>query len=270
LSSVKLAVTTIAACLVLGAAPAGAITFGQIDGQGHPNVGAVVGELPIPGLYGLCAGTLVAPDIVLTAAHCTNPGGMGVLRMWVDFRPQISPDPSLLDFAGMSEVERWVAPPAFGMNGGGQDVNDVALLFLKSPVFGIEPAELPSPRLLNRLQESHELRSQVFTTVGYGYVLEQKRAAPHSVFLDGVRRWTTQEFLHLNKIWLGLSMNPVTGSGGGCHGDSGGPHFLGGPDSNLIVSLTVTGDAICRATDVTYRLDTPAVQRFLGNYLSLP
>jgi hypothetical protein len=29
---------------------------------------------------------------------------------------------------------------------------------------------------------------------------------------------------------------------------SGGPHFLGGYDSNLIVSLTVTGDAVCVAT----------------------
>jgi len=37
--------------------------------------------------------------------------------------------------------------------------------------------------------------------------------------------------------------------GGTCYGDSGGPHFLG--DSNKIVSLTVTGDAWCRATDVT-------------------
>ena len=37
--------------------------------------------------------------------------------------------------------------------------------------------------------------------------------------------------------------------GGTCYGDSGGPHFLG--DSNKVASLTVTGDAWCRATDVT-------------------
>ncbi|MGH3030457.1 MAG: hypothetical protein ACRDNE_06770 [Gaiellaceae bacterium] len=52
-------------------------------------------------------------------------------------------------------------------------------------------------------------------------------------------------------------MQPSTGDGGTCYGDSGGPLFLGGKTSNLIVSLTVTGDAMCRATDTTYRLDTP-------------
>jgi secreted trypsin-like serine protease len=47
------------------------------------------------------------------------------------------------------------------------------------------------------------------------------------------------------------------GDGGTCYGDSGGPHFLGGVESNLIVSVTVTGDAMCRASDKTYRIDTP-------------
>ena len=35
-----------------------------------------------------------------------------------------------------------------------------------------------------------------------------------------------QEALSLNKAWLELSMNPSTGNGGTCFGDSGGPHFL--------------------------------------------
>ncbi len=65
-------------------------------------------------------------------------------------------------------------------------------------------------------------------------------------------------------------MNPSTGSGGTCYGDSGGPHFLGGPDSNLIVSITVTGDAPCRATDVTYRLDTESARAFLDDFVDLP
>ena len=65
-------------------------------------------------------------------------------------------------------------------------------------------------------------------------------------------------------------MNPSTGDAGGCFGDSGGPHFLGGTQSNLIVSITVTGDSVCRATDKTYRLDTPSARDFLGDYVALP
>ncbi|HZC28487.1 MAG TPA: hypothetical protein VE269_02015, partial [Gaiellaceae bacterium] len=82
--------------------------------------------------------------------------------------------------------------------------------------------------------------------------------------------YALQSFLSLQKSWLTLNMNPSTGSGGTCYGDSGGPHFLGGPSSNLEVSITVSGDAVCRATDTTYRLDTPSAREFLGNYVALP
>ena len=70
--------------------------------------------------------------------------------------------------------------------------------------------------------------------------------------------------------WLTLSMQPSTGDGGTCYGDSGGPHFLGGAQSDVIASITVTGDAMCRATDRTYRLDTTSARDFLGHYVALP
>src|SRR3972149_4836678 len=70
----------------------------------------------------------------------------------------------------------------------------------------------------------------------------------------------------LGKAWPQLDMNPSTGSGGTCYGDSGGPHFLGGPKSNLEVSLTVTGDAYCRATDTTYRLATRSARALLDDH----
>ena len=63
-------------------------------------------------------------------------------------------------------------------------------------------------------------------------------------------------------------MNPSTGSGGTCFGDSGGPHFLG--SSRLVVSITVTGDRFCRATDVTYRTDTASARDFLDDFVDLP
>ena len=65
-------------------------------------------------------------------------------------------------------------------------------------------------------------------------------------------------------------MNPSTGSGGTCYGDSGGPHFLGGTSSNLIVSVTVTGDSVCKATDKTYRLDTATARGFLDDFVAVP
>ena len=49
-------------------------------------------------------------------------------------------------------------------------------------------------------------------------------------------------------------MNPRTGNGGTCYGDSGGPNFLG--TTNIVAAITITGDAVCRSTNVVYRLDT--------------
>jgi hypothetical protein len=40
--------------------------------------------------------------------------------------------------------------------------------------------------------------------------------------------------------------------------------------SNLIVSITITGDAWCRASDKTYRLDTASARDFLDDFVTLP
>jgi len=63
-------------------------------------------------------------------------------------------------------------------------------------------------------------------------------------------------------------MNPSTGDGGTCYGDSGGPHFLG--ETDMVVSLTVTGDAPCRAMDTTYRVDTESARSYLAPFVTLP
>jgi hypothetical protein len=38
----------------------------------------------------------------------------------------------------------------------------------------------------------------------------------------------------------------------------------------VIASITITGDAVCRSTNVTYRLDTESARAFLSQYVTLP
>lgn len=44
--------------------------------------------------------------------------------------------------------------------------------------------------------------------------------------------------------------------------------FLG--DTNIIAAITITGDAVCRSTNVVYRIDTKSARAFLGQYVTLP
>ncbi len=113
-----------------------------------------------------------------------------------------------------------------------------------------------------------QLRAASFTAVGYGTVRETRRGAFESILDNMQRRQARQQALSLTSAWLTLSMNQATGNGGTCYGDSGGPHFLTG--TNVVVSITVTGDAPCKATDKTYRIDTASARAFLSQFLTLP
>ena len=89
----------------------------------------------------------------------------------------------------------------------------------------------------------------------------------HQFLYNDVRMVATGTLNAINPAWLRISMNPATGNGGTCYGDSGGPNFLGTTD--ILAATTITGDAICRATNVTYRLDTAPARTF-QTFLSLP
>lgn len=254
--------------LVTTAAPAHAITFGRPDGDLHPNVGTLLNDLDTsnPGLENFCTGTLIAPRVVLTAAHCQAGLLDGTTEVAVSFDTTLDADPTV--FWG-----EFVAHPDFGFRGPGgmSDPHDIAVILLEEAPGGITPAQLPTPGLLDQLRADRAFSSRVFTAVGYGLVRDTKRGGPHG-FSDpeGIRRFALQTPAALTKSWLTLSMQPSTGDGGTCYGDSGGPHFLGGVEGNVVVSITVTGDAMCRATDKTYRLDTTSARDFLGEHVALP
>jgi secreted trypsin-like serine protease len=256
---------TVLLVVLLMATPALAITFGELDGERHPNVGALLVAWPYPdgAIDIVCSGTLISSTVFLTAAHCVN---------WM---PQagIQPHDVYVTFdtvygIGVSTIHRgtYHINPNYGHDNA--DPNDVAVIVLDEPIEGITPATLPEVGLLDELKASGALKNESFVAVGYGTVREDKTGGPHSLYWEGARRFVTGTYNALTNSWLKISMNPSTGDGGTCYGDSGGPHFLN--DSGMIVSLTVTGDFNCRATDVTYRLDTPSARSYLEEFVTLP
>lgn len=259
----KIVLLTLILIALLGIVPlAGAITFGQPDGNGHPNVGAMIVLEPDGVQYLYCTGTLIAPDVFLTAAHCTAAAasyGAAPGDVFVTFDPVWDENATL--YPGTYYLN-----PDYGHDN--HDLHDVAVIVLDEPVDGIEPAELPPAGLLDEMKDDKELKGQQFVTVGYGTLRDDKTGGPHALGDYGERYVAEQTFQALKPYWLQISMNPSTGSGGTCYGDSGGPHFLG--DTSIIASITVTGDAWCRATDVTYRMDTDSARSYLSQFVDLP
>src|SRR5437763_12318115 len=69
----RLALAAVLAASLIAAAPAGAITHGTADGNGHPNVGGLVADQAYSdGTWIYCSGTLISPTVFLTAAHCAE------------------------------------------------------------------------------------------------------------------------------------------------------------------------------------------------------
>jgi hypothetical protein len=70
---------------------AGAITYGVPDSNGHPEVGALLAQQAFSdGTWEECSGTLIAPRLFLTAAHCDE----GVSRVAATARTRRFPRPS--------------------------------------------------------------------------------------------------------------------------------------------------------------------------------
>ncbi|HZN18174.1 MAG TPA: hypothetical protein VFB84_08330 [Micromonosporaceae bacterium] len=129
---------------------------------------------------------------------------------------------------------------------------------------------MPTAGLLDRMWADGTLQTSAFTSVGYGSFGPVRGPGGLNFVYADTRYQSSGSFFSLIDAWLRLSQNPTLGDGGTCYGDSGGPNFLGGSESNLLVATTVTGDSACRSTNVDYRLDTAAARQFLGQFVALP
>ncbi|MDX6409490.1 MAG: hypothetical protein QOE13_2561 [Gaiellaceae bacterium] len=234
---------------------AGAITNGAPDGNAHPEVGALLAPVAYAdGTWATCTGTLISPTVFLTAAHCDQ----GVSRVAVTFASSY--------VAGASKTYWGAWRPDQRFRGAQSDPYDIAVVVLDGPVKGIVPARLPAAGSLEKLA-----RGTRFTSVGYGAQSVTIEKGPTFHYAD-IRYVSSGGLFTVTNAWLKISMNPALGDGGTCYGDSGGPNFLGAgsTETNIVAGTTITGDFMCRATNVDYRLDTESARSFLRPFVSLP
>ena len=201
-----------------------------------------------------CSGTLISEDVVLTAGHCTDGTATAYAYFVYEVPEDFRENPT-------GEHGTTFTHPAYNPR---TISNDVGVIVLDEPsqVSGPYPT-LPDAGLLSALKRSHELQDDTFVAVGYGLV---PGFPPPVLEADLIRRYAVSPYRGLNKDNLHLFQNPnVNDAGGTCFGDSGGPHFWN--DTLLLVAVTSWGDAICRANDMTQRLDLPHILAFIDGFV---
>jgi hypothetical protein len=254
-----------------------AIVYGFTDTNNvFPNTGAFIVKSSASGqIFPICTGTLISPTVFLTASHCTIPYETDLALR--GFTAHVSFD-NPIPFGDLTTrrtklipVVQVVTNPNY--NPSQSDPGDIAVLLLNaSDTRGITPATLPPADLLDQLAAQNGLQTAVFTPVGYG--LQNRVTGAGTPFFQDLnpapRMYAFSSFNALNGAFLRLSQNPATGNGGTCFGDSGGPNFFNYNGTRLLTAITITGDAVCRSTNVTYRLDTASARTFLAPYVILP
>lgn len=265
-----LVLSLVVGSLLLVSPRASAITYGFVDSNNtFRNTGAFIVKSPTTGeIFPICSGTMIAPNVFLTAGHCTA-------FYTQDLAPEgdvayVSLDQSI-PFGSLTSNKTELLPVAHvitnpNFNQAQSDSGDLGVLILERNVRGVTPATLPACGLLDQLVAQNGLKTATFTNVGYGV---QNRVVGGGVpFFQDLnpipRMFSFSSFNSLNGGYLRLSQNNATGNGGACFGDSGGPNFMTHNGQQLIVSITITGDTVCRSTNVVQRLDTVSSQGFFA------
>lgn len=283
MKKVSLAITLAIVLALSAIGMAGAITNGEPDAGRHPYVALLVfGEETDEGFVPLwrCSGSLIGPDVILTAGHCTD--GADSARVWFDegpipfgtWDPNTNPTcagetgyPCTGDASGTP----YTNPDYCSECGNGLPgfaYRDVGVVVLTEPVpttLVDEYAQLPTAGLVDTLENKTDLDN-----VGYG-VQERLRGGGPPVWAGlRVRLYAPSELIAANFVhsdeFIRVSLNASQGKGGTCFGDSGGPNLLGGTDTVLAVNSYVT-NYNCAGVGYSSRIDIPVVLAWINSFL---
>ena len=272
-----------AACfslLVGTAGQASAITGDYVEDFEHPFVGLVVFYDADGVFLHRCSGSLLTPTVLLTAGHCTDGATTARVYFQQDAGANFDPETEVDPITGYPET---CAPGTLGVTcatsdelynfgfddfASFPDTHDVGLVILDQPIALPEYGSLAEAGFLDHLATQRGQQDLTFTASGYGLTLSNpvkvtsfRERLMAEARLTNLRSHLTDGF-NLQTNGNGL------GRGGTCSGDSGGPVFYGGFESNTIVAVTSFGlNAYCRGVDFAYRTDQAQVLEWIRSII---
>ncbi len=161
----------------------------------------------------MCSGSLIAPDIVLTAAHCLNPE-RPIVAIGFGEAGQVFGEPAFT-----VAPDECVAHPDYT----GFGYTDIAYCRLSEPV-----TEVPIVPLLAGCEIDVLQPGQTVTIVGFGATWGTYDPKTDAVLSMGVgaKRYTTQTIDFVDPEIVEVNMLGPNGSQSACFGDSGGPALV--------------------------------------------
>ena len=179
----------------------------------------------------ICTGSLIRADIIITAAHCTFDKGFYWVKLGSD---TLDSDAPLLEVSGTWRDTRYSKKTI---------TNDLGLLKLTRPVYGITPVSIPTPAQISKISKLTKFKM-------YGWGLDQNdevakflRTANLDLQDAAAKRAYGTVFKPEVMLASGRYIKAERIYAGGCSGDSGGP-LLGAVDGKqVLVGLTSWGSA---------------------------
>ena len=262
--------------LAIGLVPAGAITNGDPDGEGHPYVGLMVAKNAAGVPLWRCSGTLMSATVFMVAGHCTEapaasaviffssgspngiPLGMGYPAAGPNPCAGITGYPCTGDATGAPHTHPQYDPAAFFLH-------DLGVVTLSAPVTGRGFGALPEEGALSELGKHSPI-----TAVGYGL----QKSFPDNPGTLGkdqavrIRMVADTRIKDIDNNYVGdFAFTTAFGANGGgtCFGDSGGPNFIG--TSNVVGGVTSFGTTFtCKGHNGAYRVDQPDDLAWLATF----
>ena len=197
-----------------------------------------------------CTGTLIAPDIVLTAAHCVHAPSLGLAsQAEVTAQTRVILDTIDTDGAGGRTIAASDTIPIASYRVPGDP--DIGLVFLAEPVTDIAPTPL-------NLDPAAAGTGVALTMIGFGETASG--SSGRLLYTVPKSSVSCTAFAVTNALFLCVDQHSGAGI---CAGDGGGPALATVDGQTRLVGVASYGDAECAQFGAHMRIDAIVTRSFL-------